>query len=464
MNRLPIRWRLTLWYGIVLSAILVMFSGTVYLLMRRHLLALTDAGLAEEAVELADELGRIARASEIPRVLRVRFSQHEGYEHLVTDASGNVLFQSDEAELGPWPIEASPRGSRKLAYKSLTLHRMGHARMVSQTVDGPYGLVATHTVVSLAPNDRALRELVTILLSIGPVALGGTLGGGYWLARKGLAPVDRMVATAAEITSSRLDRRLEAGDAHDELGRLAGTFNDMIERLQHSFEEVRRFTADAAHELRTPLSMMRTEAEVALRAPRSASRDALVFESLLEETDRLGRVVTQMLFLCREDAGIATGDQRPVVIDDLIREVADHMRVAADEKGLTLEADARVEGRVLGDPDRLRQVLFNLLDNAIKYTPSGGQVVIRGESSNGSVTIVVEDDGVGVAPEHLSHLFERFYRVDSSRGDETEGSGLGLSICRAIAEAHGGRIRIESEPGRGAKAELTLPIAKGEVR
>ncbi|APW62972.1 heavy metal sensor histidine kinase [Paludisphaera borealis] len=458
MNRLPIRWRLTLWYGVVLSAILIVFSGTVYLLMRRHLLALTDAGLAEEVVEVGDELGRIHHASKVSRLLGLRFAKHEGFEHLVTDAAGKVLFQSD-SDVGPWPSGKAVEGLDRLAYQTVDMNRIGHARLVSRRVAGPEGPVTIQTVVSLAPNDRALRELVTILLTIGPIALGGTLGGGYWLARKGLAPVDRMVAAAAEITSSRLDRRLETGNSRDELGRLAHTFNDMIARLQISFEEVRRFTADAAHELRTPLSMMRTEAEVALRAPRSPSQDARVFESVLEETERLGRLVTQMLFLCREDAGIATGDQRPVVIDDLIREVADHMRVAADEKGLTLKADARIAGRVVGDPDRLRQILFNLLDNAIKYTPPGGEVAIRGESPNGCARIIVADTGVGVAPEHLPHLFDRFYRVDSSRGNETGGTGLGLAICRAIAEAHGGRIHIESEFHRGTRAVLTLPIA-----
>ena len=458
MNRLNIRWRLTLWYGVVLTAILVGFSGAVYLLMRHHLLALTDSGLAEEVVELRDELHRIDRASGIPGQLRVRFAKHEGYEYLVSDAAGNVLFLSDQLGPGSWPVEKLVKVSDGLVYRTVEMEGMGHARLVSRVVSGPGGSLTVHTMISLAPNDRALRELVTILLSYGPIALGGTLGGGYWLARKALAPVDRMVATAAEITCSRLDRRLETTNPQDELGRLASTFNDMIARLQLSFEEVRRFTADAAHELRTPLAMMRTEAEVALRAPRSPSQDARVLESLLEEIDRLGRLVTQLLFLCREDSGVATGDRQPVRLDDLIREVADHMQVAAGEKCLTLNVEGPSACRVLGDPDRLRQLLFNLLDNAIKFTPPGGTVTVRGESPNGNARIVVDDTGVGIPPNHLPHVFERFYRVDSSRSDETGGAGLGLAICRSIAEAHGGRVQIESKLTEGTKVTLTLPV------
>ena len=458
MNRWTIRWRLTLWYGVVLTTILFVFSGAVYLLMRHHLLALTDSGLAEEVVELRDELLRIDRASEIPGQLRVRFAKHEGYEYLVSDAAGNLLFLSDQLGTQSWPAAKVADVSDGLDYQTVEMGGMGHARLVSRVVPGPDGPVTIHAVISLAPNDRALRELVTILLTIGPIALGGTLGGGYWLARKALAPVDRMVATAAEITSSRLDRRLETTNPQDELGRLASTFNDMIARLQLSFEEVRRFTADAAHELRTPLAMMRTEAEVALRAPRSPSQDARVLESLLEEIDRLSRLVTQLLFLCREDAGVATGGQQPVRLDDLVREVAEHMQVAASEKNLTLNVEGPAACRVLGDPDRLRQLLFNLLDNAIKYTPPGGTVTVCGESPNGNVRVVIGDTGVGIPPDNLPHVFERFYRVDSSRSDETGGAGLGLAICRSIAEAHGGRVQIESKHMEGTKVTLTLPV------
>ncbi len=460
MNRWTIRGRLTVWYGVVLTTILIVFSGAVYLLMRHHLMALTDAGLAEEVVELRDELLRIDRASEIPSQLRIRFAKHEGYEYVLTDTAGNVLFMSDQLGPGSWPAGNVGKASDSLDYQSVRMRNIGHARLVSRVVLGPGGPLVLHAMISLAPNDRALRELVTILLTIGPIALGGTLGGGYWLARKALAPVDRMVATATEITSSRLDRRLETSNPNDELGRLASTFNDMIARLQLSFEEIHRFTADAAHELRTPLAMMRTEAEVALRAPRSPSQDARVLESLLEEIDRLSRLVTQLLFLCREDAGVAATNQQPVCLDDLVRDVAEHMQVAATEKGLRLNVEGSAASRVLGDSDRLRQLLFNLLDNAIKYTPPGGTIHVSAESPNGFARIVVVDTGMGIPPEQLPHVFERFFRVDGSRRSQSAGAGRGLAICRSIAEAHGGRVQIDSAPARGTTVTLVLPVLK----
>jgi two-component system, OmpR family, heavy metal sensor histidine kinase CusS len=463
MRGMSIRWRLTLWYGAVLTAIMIGFSGAVFLLMHHDLLALTDAGLTEELVELGDEVGRSEGVGKLPAELSLRFARHMGYEFRVSSLRGEALFRSDQLIRGRWPIPAAIDSTTAPQFMSLELAPLGHARAATRVVPGPSGPVVIQAVVSLAPNDRALRELLAVLLSIGPLALAGTLGGGYLLARKALAPVDRMVATAAEITATRLDRRLEEPIVADELGRLARIFNAMIARLQRSFEEVRRFTTDAAHELRTPLAMMRTEAEVALRSPRSPEQDGRVLENLLEEIERLTRLVSQLLFLCREDAGVGEANFRPVRLDELVREVGDHMQVAAREKGVVLKVDLPAPSQVRGDVDRLRQIFFNLFDNAIKYTPPGGTLTVRGDSPNGQVRLVIADTGIGIPAEHLPHVFDRFYRVDPSRGPETDGTGLGLAICRSIAEAHGGRVEIDSTEGKGTSIGLYLP-ALAEVR
>ena len=296
-----------------------------------------------------------------------------------------------------------------------------------------------------------------IVLTLGPLALVCALGGGYWLARKALAPVDRMAAEAAEITSTRLDRRLDEPVTQDELCYLAQTFNAMIARLERSFEEVRRFTADAAHELRTPLAAMRTEAEVALRSPRSPERDGHVLEDLLEEIERLSRLVSHLLFLSREDTGIGIGDFQPVQLDDVVREVGEHMQVAAREKGVKLMVDLPERCQVSGNADRLRQLVFNLLDNAIKYTPADGTVSVSGKPSNGKALVSIIDTGIGIPADHLPHVFDRFYRVDASRSSEMDGTGLGLAICRSIAETHGGSIEVESTLGQGTRITLSLP-------
>ena len=265
-----------------------------------------------------------------------------------------------------------------------------------------------------------------------------------------------MAMTAAAITSRGLGRRIEVVNPADELGRLAATLNDMIARLERSFEEVHRFTADAAHELRTPLTLIRAEVELALR-DRDGPPDPRVLRSVLEEVDRLSRLVGQLLALCREDAGLDAPEALPVRLDELARGLAEHMAIVGLERGQALGLGRLDPCWVLGDEDRLRRLVFNLLDNAIKYTPEGGEIRLEVRRDSGQALVTVEDSGIGIEPEHLPFLFDRFHRVDPARGRVVEGTGLGLAICRSIAESHGGRIEIESAPGRGTRVTVRLP-------
>jgi heavy metal sensor kinase len=267
-----------------------------------------------------------------------------------------------------------------------------------------------------------------------------------------------MVADADQITASRLDRRLDIPNPNDELGRLGATLNGMIGRLERSFEEIRRFTADAAHELRTPLTVMRNVAEVALRSPRQPEQYCRVISDMLEEVERLTRLAEQLLFLCREDAGLIPLAATRMQLDDLVRDAAEHMSVVAAAKGLTLEWGRLAACPIRGDADQLRRLLFNLLDNAIKFTPAGKIVRVALEQSEGEARIVVEDTGIGIPAEHLPHVFKRFYRVDPARGQEMDGTGLGLAIGRSIAEAHGGHLTIESTVGQGTRVTVAVPM------
>ena len=457
MNRLSIRWRLTLWYGAVLAAVLVVSGVAVFAMMRHVLLNRTGAGLLMEFAEVAEEVKRAEDRAGMVEWLERRFARHPGYDIQVSTTGGEVLFRSERIR-----GRALPRPSRtpvpgQTAFESRRLDRLGHVRIVGRVVPGPDGPVLIQVAGSLAANDHELGELLVVLLLAGPLSLVCALGGGYWLARKALAPVDRMAAAADQITASRLDRRLEVPNPGDELGRLARTLNGMIARLERSFEEIRRFTADAAHELRTPLAVMRNEAEVALRQPRSPEEHRRVLETMLEELERLTRLAEQLLFLCRGDAGLVPMARKPVRLDELVRVVVEHMRIVAEEKGVALELPEGEPVEVLGDEDQLRRLFFNLFDNAIKYTPPGGTVRAATERENGHVRALVTDSGGGISPEHLPHIFDRFYRADPARGDEVRGTGLGLAICRTIAEAHEGQLRIESDVARGTRAILTLP-------
>jgi heavy metal sensor kinase len=319
--------------------------------------------------------------------------------------------------------------------------------------------VVVQAATSLASIDQELAALLTVLLFSGPLALVCALVGGYLLARKALAPVDRMVQTAEEITATRLDRRIDVTKTDDELGRLARTLNGMIARLERSFDEVRRFTADAAHELRTPIAVLRNEAEVTLRMPREPDHYRRVLEDQLEELERLSRLAERLLFLCREDAGLVPMSRELVQLDAVVTDVVEHMRVVAEEGAVRLEADRIAPCRVKGDEDQLRRLLFNLLDNAIKFTPPEGKVAIETACADARVRISVADSGIGIPAEHLPHVFKRFYRVDAARGREVGGTGLGLAIARSIALAHEGSIEIESTDGQGTLVTLTLPAA-----
>jgi heavy metal sensor kinase len=468
MRRLSIRWRLTLWYGAVLAAVLTAFGGAVYLMMRHGLLARTDAALEAELHEMVDDVETTADWSELGRRWSRRFARHGAYEFQASALSGATLTRSDRLASHPLPVPPIPRSLHKLDFesvalgaRSLDLGPQGHWRAAARLVPGSGGPTLVQIAATLEPVDHELAELLAVLLLTGPLALAGALGGGYVLARTALAPVDRMAAAADQITAMRLDRRLDVPNPGDELGRLARTLNGMIAGLERSFGEIRRFTADAAHELRTPLAVMRSAAEVALRSPREAQEYRRVLDELLEEIERLTRLAEQLLFLSRGDAGLVPLVRQPVRLDELIPEVADDMGIVAAQKGQMITVDLPPPCPVAGDVDQLRRLLFNLLDNAVKYTPAGGAIAVRSQCLGEHVRVVVADTGKGIAAEHLPHLFDRFYRVDPARGRETtDGIGLGLAICRSIVEAHGGTIDVTSTFGRGTEVSFTLPATK----
>ena len=293
----------------------------------------------------------------------------------------------------------------------------------------------------------------------GPLTVGATLAGGYYLAGRTLAPVERITETARSISGEKLDRRVPVANPGDELGRLAATLNDMLDRLERSFAEMQRFTADAAHELRTPLAVIRNEAEVALRTPRTVEEYTRVLEGLLEEVVRLSEMADQLLFLCRQDVGLNPPTHRDVPLDDLLRAVTDTMRPVAESKDIALVLGDNPPCTVRGDANQLRRVFYNLLDNAAKYTAAGGTVRVASRHEGNEVVVSVSDTGIGIAAEHLTRVFDRFYRVDPSRAGETGGAGLGLAICRSVIRTARGSIEASSEIGRGSVFDVRLPVS-----
>jgi heavy metal sensor kinase len=305
---------------------------------------------------------------------------------------------------------------------------------------------------------RTLRDLILTLVFSLPLAVAAAGVGGYSLARRALAPVDRIAERARSITAERLSERLPIDNPDDELGRLTAVVNEMLARLESSFEQMRRFTADVSHELRTPLTAMRSVGEVGLRERHDEAAHRATIGSMLEEVDRLSFLVDRLLALSRAESGLVKPAVEPVDLCALADDVVAHLGVLAEEKRQTLTVERECNGRGTGDRVVLRQALINLVDNAIKYTPEGGHIRVRiGDSSDGP-TIDVIDTGPGVSPEAATHIFNRFNRGGRSRADE--GAGLGLSIAKWAVEVSGGRLTLESVSGGGSRFRIALPAAR----
>lgn len=455
--------RLTLWYGAILIVSLAGLCVLVYTSFSRSLLSKTDRALDEELAEIEIEVINSHDSDVLNQQLEKYFGHHPYYDIQVARLDGSVLFQSERIGEQSLPIpDASDMGPGRVADSVLRPDgtRVRVASRLAQGFDGPLIMQAAD---SLEPMYANLGRLLATLLAAAPVVMGGALWGGYLLSRKALAPVDALTAAALRITASKLDERVAVGTPNDELTRLATAFNGMIERLERSFQQMQQFTADAAHELRTPLSVLRNEAEVALLSLRTPDEYRAVLTSQLEEVERLARLADQLLFLCREDSRAAPASDEAVALDQLVRDVAEQMQPAATRRGVRLEFAALPQCVAVSDSDRLRRLFANLIDNAIKYTPSGGKIVVSGARINGCIEVVVQDSGIGIPSLHLPRLFDRFYRADGARSG-TEGTGLGLSICRAIVDSQNGDIDLQSTPGLGTTVRVRLPVNDREPR
>ena len=305
---------------------------------------------------------------------------------------------------------------------------------------------------------EALLLLLRVLVLAGPLVLLLAAGGGYLLAGRALAPVAAITRLASGIGAQDLHARLNLDLPDDELGRLARTFDAMLARIEDAFERQRRFTGDAAHELRTPLSLMRSQGDLALARPRSAEDYREALRGLDGDLERLTGLVGTLLTLARADAGRLVPERASFDLADTVELAVEQYEPVAAVAGVRLRAEA-VPTPVVADEDLLVQVLVNLIDNALAHTPAGGTVTVGCRSEDGWARLCVADTGGGIPPEHQARVFDRFYRVDAGRARSAGGTGLGLAICRAIAEAHGGTITLTSAPTRGTRVDLTLPTS-----
>jgi heavy metal sensor kinase len=461
-----LRQRLTAYYAGVLAVALALYGALMFIVLRRHAYAELDHRLQED-IELAvrqAELGSdgLPHWRHVESFAVIEEEEEGGHWAETWTAAGELVLAASTAEalsLGPAPTADEAAGgahSGRVGARELRLltrpARIGGA---------PFLLRAA---ISEAPLHARLRELLSGLVVAFPAVLGVAVLGGLAIAGRALRPLSEMAARARRITAERLSERLDPGAAGGELAQLATAFNEAFLRLEASFEQLRRFTADASHELRTPLTALRSVGEVGLAPGRSAAQYREVVASMLEEVDRLTRLVDALLQLSRGEAGGATLALEPLEAWALARDVAAQIAVLAEERGQQLACGPEVAAPVRGDRIVLRMALMNLINNAIEYGPVGGRVEVETTATRSEVTVAVRDEGRGIATEHQERVFDLFFRIDRDRTTAPDGAGLGLALARWAAQAHGGRIELQSAPGTGSTFRLILPRAEDSAR
>ena len=476
-----IRGRLTLWYATALILSIAIFAVVLYFARRsatyqdleQRIQSEADltAGILAESYRARGSLvekdtgGRPLLTAEVAAVLEVVPDFL-----LVTSRDGRLLFASPDARAltfgefeqlnaitRPPPAQgAHTTGRYRVGPNGPTLHYI--VRAVPDAGD-QFGAIFAGADTKSAEL-RLEQLLLTIVIAFFVGVLPAILVGG-WLAARALEPVDRIITEVREITDGRsLHRRLALPMTRDELSRLAETLNQMMTRLERSFAALRRFTADASHELKTPLTVVRAGVERAITRPGMPQEALVPLEETLQEVNRMTELLDSLLTLARADEGRAELHREPVDLREIIEEAGETGELLAEHAGVGIEIRLPPEPVVLPlDRSRMRQLALNLIENAVKYTPRGGQVSVELAGNDGRVVFSVADTGIGIAPGDLPHVFDRFWRADSARTRTSEraGTGLGLAICKWIAEAHGGTIDVQSRPGRGTTFTVGLP-------
>jgi len=455
-----IKFRFTIVYLLVLAVLLTALSAGVYFYLSRSLYQNLDHSLELRSTQLCS----------LPTILET-IRQGEFQEEL-----GEIVilcFYADNQS-----VQWSPPGiSIPLSHEFISQAIAGTGLFTAiQTAEGeglrllavPVNLGPPGPTPSLPPSlliiarstkqiDQALAGLVRTLLIAVPLALALAAGGGIFLARRALKPVDEIARTAQEIEESDLSRRINV-NTKDELGRLAATLNEMIGRLEKAFQRQKQFTSDASHELRAPLAVIEAESTLALQKERPSSDYQRSLENISQETRRMSSLIDQLLTLARADAGKEQWNFAEIDLGKLISNLSTDAEILCQEKGLNFQLGQTHDLVVKGDEARLRELFMNVLDNAIRYTPALGTVSLSLRRDGQMAVVAITDTGVGIPAEDIPFIFERFYRVDKSRSRAEGGSGLGLAICRHIVEAHGGKIEVESQVGVGSTFSVWLPL------
>jgi heavy metal sensor kinase len=460
VNHRSIRWRLTAWYGGVLAVTFLVAASGVWWSIRNSIHETVDEDLHARLKFVLESRAHQPASQSFDSLAQELAEETEmapaGVRYRIADSTGHWLYASPGTE--SW-TSVAPDPQRLPAKGRTTI--LGTARRPFRVLSAalPGGLVQIGT--PLHEYYEMLDRFTWSALLASPALLLLASLGGYWMSRRALAPVDQITTAAAEIEAQNLSRRLRLAGTGDELDRLSETLNSMFERLEGSFRRMAQFTADASHELRTPVAIIRTTAEVTRAMPRTPEQYREVLERILAESERMTVLIDDLMVLARSDAGADGFALERIDLADVLRVQCDKVQVLADASGVDLTSNIPSQCELSGDAMMLGRLFLILLDNAIRYTPTPGMVSasLKLNRAKGMAICTVCDTGIGIAPEDLPHVFERFYRAAKDRSRESGGTGLGLSIAQWIARRHGGEITAQSKLGAGSTFRVQLPLA-----
>jgi heavy metal sensor kinase len=465
INTRSVRFRSAVLYAGLLASILLFFATAIYFGLKRYLDSNLQRTLIERSRSIGTELpGLSTKGPEWFASETVESYQPElnGYFIRISRVEGGIVYVSGPPKDHSFEPSQIPLPTRLEGDSFSTNVEMAHRPrvliegIVFSNSDGSRFLVESGA--SYRQIDQVLDALLWMFGTLIPFIVSVIAVAGYWLMRKALRPVDEITKTARTMTSTNLSERLPLISTGDEIERLSNALNEMITRLDAAFQNIARFTADASHELRTPLTILQLELEGIVQHPELAPQLVDQIESALEEAHRLSRIVENLLVISRLDAGAIAIEKLPLNLSELVASTVEPMQLLAEEKPVLLHCDVSPNVYVKGDQSHLKQLILNLVDNAIKYTPASGQVTIRVTSDDHFAVLEVIDTGVGITSEALPRIFERFYRADKARSRNSGGAGLGLAIVRAICDAHQGEIKILSTDGLGTHFFVKLPL------
>ena len=459
MNSWTIRTILTFWYTSIFGGALILFGLLTYLAFSYANNKSVDVGLEEEAEGIAYCV-RVSKDSLKDYVTCISNEKDERSSEkyiAILDQTGNLQFRSGSLANDHLPLSSDRIMeilSGKIYFKTIRITKGRLLRIVTVPTEDNHQLIQ----IGIAVNKNiAPRIFLLALTALGCLAIIGSWFGGWFMAKKALRPIDCMIKELQNIETEHLGKRLAQHLAKDEIYELSAVINEMLSRLEKSFNQTRQFTADASHELRTPIAIMKAGIEVALSRQRDIRNYQQVLANTLEDLGRLSKIIENLFILAKADAGRYEIQRERMNLCPVFADIAEQLKLIAEPKNISVFVEKVENAFIEGDELLIRMMLLNLADNAVKYTPSHGTIILSLSKNNAQVKILIKDNGIGISQKDTPHIFDRFYRASESRTSDSAGGGLGLSICQWIVGSHYGTIAVESELNKGSTFIVTLP-------